>query len=195
MPPLRYQFPKCLKKSACECFDELLTFDGRFSLHPDETIRLKNYIIKIKDQLEYYMYLVQLHEQKDVILLNPYVSQIRVNLLRTVLEHMQTTHYLLEKEDRLNKSLFVLVLNTKEIQLKTYIKCVEENIEYRLKSLNVFHNPDDYVPIGYFKNILESFIDLLYTLEQFKQFLVHGQCRKIMSKVGNVNNVLIKNII
>jgi len=195
MSLMRNQFPKCFKHSVCRCFEELILFDGHYNPNPDETLRLQNYILKIKDQLEYYYYLVELHEKKDSILLKPDVSQIRVNLLQSLLEHMQTTHYLLEKEHRLSKSLFILVLNTKEIQMKTYIKCMEDCMEYRLKTLSVFYNPEDYVPLEYFKTLLGSYLDLLYTLEQFQQFLVNGYCCKIVSKAGKVNNVIIKYVI
>jgi len=192
----RRQFPQCLPPgSKCDCFDDLENFDANYDYHTNTVNRNQEYILKIKEQLEYFLYLIEVHDNKDHVIISPQVSQIRVSILRTMLRHLQSTRYLLEKEEKLCEFTGVLEMASKDILLTTYIKCIEEGTAYRMKALEVFYNYDDYVPLFYLKNLLTNYMDLIYTFEQFEQLVFSGYCCKIVSKSGKINNVVIKKFV
>jgi len=92
MAQYKKYFPPCLSKPACHCFNKLLGFDTHFT-------SAKEYIQKAKINLEKYINVVKLHENKDGVVDSPVLTKVCANIVKSMIYYLDLNS-LFERNER-----------------------------------------------------------------------------------------------
>jgi len=175
----RNQIPNCIGKTKCVCFEELSTYDGSFENSID-------YVKKVKKQLELYLYLVQIHLNKEELMETPDVTYTQGFIIRNVLYFADLSRIYLQKQVKVYGNC-TIQLPTKKIKMSDFIISFEYLYHAWDLSLEIFFNPDSEIPLSSLKTVLESHYEIINVYEKYNLFSFNGYTYPITSNNGFQN--------
>lgn len=173
MAQYKKYFPQCLSKPACQCFNELLTFDAYFKSS-------KEYIQKAKTNLEKYINIAKLHENKDVVVDSPIQTVVSGNIVKSMIYYLNLSriHFLRETKERHN---FKIDVGIKSVSLSEFLRYFEEIHNCWDMMMNFFCFLDSELNMMYLKEIFKQHQELILVFEQFEQRIQTNQTLRIVS--------------
>lgn len=175
------QIPSCVGKIVCKCFEELSTYNGVFDLN-----YIPEYINNVKFQLEYFLYMVQIHIYKEEFLETPETVKVKGQIIKNVLYHADLTRIHLDNQIKLHGDCDIQ-LSRKNVKLTEFMKCFEYLFYSWDLTLKFFHIPESELPVSTLKAILESHYELIQMFEKYDQLLKKGYTSINSSFNGNFN--------
>ncbi len=173
------QLPACVGRCVCNCFDELFYYDGSFD-------NMADYTRRVKHQLEYFLYTIQTHVNKEELIRTPEMTKIRGFNVRDVLYYADLTRIHFTTQVRLNGNCEIQ-LPSKKCQLQDFLKCVEKLYHAWDLSIFLFFSPESALPLTSLKIVLESHHELIQIFERYCQSIIEGISSPITSSYGIQN--------
>jgi hypothetical protein len=172
------QYPSCLQKFPCKCFEELLNFDYYF-------VDSENYIRKVKQQLEFFLYMIKLHMNKEDFVQTPEFTKVFAFIIRNAIYHANLTRfYLQEQVNTYGQESCRILLTSKDIFMSRFLDCFEQLYNVWDSSLVLFFNPSSELPMKSLKSVLDTHYDLIQIYEKFNTFIVNGKSKTIANMYG-----------
>lgn len=173
------QIPSCVGKFECKCFDELSNYNGSFD-------NMSDYTKRVKLQLEYFLYIVQIHVNKEELIETPEFTKIKGFVVRNVLYCADITRIHFESQIRIHGNSKVQ-LPSRAIRLLDFLKCFEKLFHAWDLSLELFFTPESELPMTSLQTVLESHHELIQVFEKYNQFVYNGHSTTITSFYGIQN--------
>jgi len=173
------QYPSCLQKPVCHCFEELLDLDVCF-------INSEDYAKKVKLQLQNCLYMIKLHSNKEEFVETPEFTKISAYLIRNAIYYANLTRYYLHEQVKLYGTCRIL-LTSKDIFMSKFLDCFEQLYNVWDSSIVLFFNPTSEIPMKSLKSVLDTHYELIQIYEKFNTFIVNGKSKSITSMYGIPN--------
>jgi hypothetical protein len=178
---LNKQLPSCMTRPECQCFEVLLKF-----INIESNVDL--YISQSMEQLEYYMYLVQIHQNKETVVEIPYTAKVDAKILKKMIFFMNITRK--SFLDILGNDKFCYIdFPNKSVQVLQYLNYVNSYCNYVDTIIETMLLPTSKIHVNTLKMILEIHIELLFIFEQYQRLKRFGYSFSSETKYGAKNMI------
>lgn len=157
------RLPSCATQQVCSCFEELSIFDGSF-------VNMLDYTRKVKQQLEYFLHIIQIHQSKEKLLNTPESTKIKGVVIRTALFYANLTrnHFL---EQLLIQGNCIIRIPSKTVHLRDFLTRYEKLYQAWDVALVICYKPESDLPMLTLKSFLESHLELILIFEKYNQLI------------------------
>ncbi len=174
------QFPSCMTKPICNCFEEITSFN-----FPDGDSEF--YISQSIDQIEYFIHLINIHQNKERIIEVRYTVKTTAYIFRRMVYFMNTTRRKFASTYESRKLCYV-DFTTKCVPVLQYLKHIFLYYIYLDGMLEIMTFPDSKLNVSSLKELLLIHLELLFIFEQYLNLLTFGYTFSKQSLAGTNNH-------
>jgi len=142
----RNQLPSCIGKEICVCFEELNEYNSTFT-------NFEDYVLKIKKQIQHYLFLIHLHQNKEEIVETNEVCHLKAHKIRDAVYFTDLTRMHFLNWIKAHGDCDVL-LSSKKVLASEILQVLESLIHSWDLSLELFYLPESTLPIRSLKNCI-----------------------------------------
>ncbi len=178
-PTSRQQFPICMTKSVCSCFEELRNCD----LSEDDS---DPYIIQSIDQIEQFIHLVNIHYNKECVIEMPYSTKTTALVVRRMVHFMNQTRKKFSIQAHSERICYIDFID-KCVPVNQYLRFIFLHYIYLDSLFDVMMNPDSEMSLAYLRQLLQLHLDLLFIFQQYINLKRYGFSYSTKTMMGTVN--------
>lgn len=173
----RDQLPKCSSLNCCTCFEVLSIFDWYFD-------NMSNYTRKVRQQLEYFQHIIEIHRNKDKQLNTSESTKISGMVVRTVLYYANMTRSYFVNQLQLHGDC-VIRLESNVLNLSDLLTCYRTIYEAWDTTLAICYKPESEIPMSTLSSFLTSHHELITFFEKYDQHILSSKIVTMSTFIGN----------
>lgn len=174
------QFPKCITRPICTCFEEIRPSN----VSKSDT---DSYISEVTDRIEYFLHLIEIHQNKESIIEVPYVCKVSAKIFRGMVYFMNHTRRKFCLESRLDENVYV-DFPRKPIKISEYLHHLLMYYIYLDSTINTLLYPESELTINSLDEVLKIHLELLFIFRQYCNFKKYGYTFSMIAPSGSINN-------
>lgn len=178
-PPANQQLPNCMIHPYCHCFDVMNSFKFNNG-------GLESYIIESIDQLEYFIHVIEIHQNKENVIEIPYMCKITAQIFRRMLYFLNFTRRKFQTFAKGDQHLYIDFPH-KSIQVLQYLHYLVLYYNYLDSTIEILLHPNSELNISSLKEVLFIHLELLFVFQQFINFKRFGFSFCTRTKYGKEN--------
>lgn len=178
---LHKQLPSCMTRSECQCFDVLLTF---ITVDSDVDV----YISQTINQIENYMHLVRIHQNKEASVSIPYSIKVGARILKKMSSLINLTRKIFHGIAGNDKQCYI-DFPLKSVLVSQYLNYVNSYCNYIENIIDIMLLPSSKIYIDTIRIVLEIHLELLFIFEQYQRINKFGYTYASETNFGTKNMI------
>lgn len=178
---LHKQLPPCMIKPECQCFEVLLTF---ISVDSDVDV----YISQSINQIENYIYLVRVHQNKEATVSVPYNCKVSARILKKMISLINLTRKIFNGVAGNDKQCYI-DFTLKSVLVSQYLNHINSYCNYIDNVIDIMLLPSSKIFIDTLRIILEIHMELLFIFEQYQRIIKFGYSYASETNFGTKNMI------
>ena len=178
---LHKQMPSCMTKPECQCFEVLLKY-----INADPNLDI--YISQSIDQLEGYIYLVRIHQNKEAVIEIPYATKVSARVLKKMISFINITRKMFIGAAG-NDAFCHIDFPIKSVTVLQYLGYINSYCNYVDAIIDTMLLPTSKIYVDTLRFILEIHIELLFIFEQYQRMKKFGYTFASETSFGTKNMI------
>ena len=178
---LHKQIPLCMTKPECQCFEVLLKYINA-DLNPDD------YILQSIEQIEKFIYLVRIHQNKEAVIEIPYAIKVEARILKKMISYIHISRKMFVKTSG-NDTFCYIDFPIRSVQILQYLNYIDTYCNYVDTIITSMLLPSSKIYIDTLKVLLEIHMELLFVFEQYQRMKKFGYTFASETSFGTKNMI------